>query len=324
MFHLTKTLRRLAGSDRPGALILMYHRVGDLPADLYQLTVTNEHFSQQLEYLKEKCVPMHLHELVEASQDGSLPGRAVAVTFDDGYVNNYNHAFPLLESARVPATIFVTTGNIDSQEEFWWDRLEYAILQTRQLPDRLVLDMDGTLQEWLMTEVLETRQVSYRTLLKRLRGLRAADRLRCLDEIDDWAGISIGDRQNRSEYRVMQAGELKELASSQWIELGAHTVTHPLLSICSIEEQREEIQGSRDRLAKLIGKTVRYFSYPFGDYNEDTPSIVASLDFRAAVTTQTGIIRRGSDRFRLNRCAIRDWNYGTFGRQLENYFNDNN
>lgn len=323
MTSLRKNLFRLFNGHRKSqALILLYHRVGNLPKDVYQLTVSTEHFAEQLDYLKQHSTLVHLHELVQASRDGSLPDRAVAITFDDGYVNNYTHAFPLLREAEAPATIFITTGNIDSPTEFWWDRLERVILRSTDLPDRLRIQRDGVLHEWQISGEDEVRQTSYRQLLRFLRDMSPTDRATYLDEIEQWAGEKPAQPSHRVEYRTMKTGEICELADSPYIELGAHTITHPLLSRLPSEEQSREIMGSKDQLAKLISRPVRYFSYPFGDYNDASVKIVSEMGFMGAVTTQTGTVHNGSDQFRLNRCAVRDWNYQEFGNQLERYFND--
>jgi peptidoglycan/xylan/chitin deacetylase (PgdA/CDA1 family) len=94
------------------ALILMYHRVTELPNDPYLLAVTPKHFAQQLGVIRRYGVPMRLGQLVEALQDGKVPKRAVVVTFDDGYADNLYNAKPLLELYSIPATVFVTTGCI--------------------------------------------------------------------------------------------------------------------------------------------------------------------------------------------------------------------
>jgi len=320
--QIKKALRLVNGSARKRALILLYHRVGDLPGDVYQLTVSPRNFSEQLDYLKDKCVPMSVHELVTASQQGSLPDKAVAITFDDGYVDNFTNAFPILENAKVPATIFITTGNVDSSAEFWWDRLEGVMLQDVELPDSLRLEIEDTVQEWPMSGSTNVRQISYRQILRLLRSLNPEKRMEKLAEIERWAGLEPSLDRNRAEYRTMTSAEIREINECPYIELGAHTITHPLLSNLSYPEQFKEISESKEKLAVLLANPVRYFSYPFGDYNSDTVSIVSKLGFNGAVTTQSGGVQTGSDRFLLNRCAVRDWDKLTFSQQLENYFND--
>ena len=101
----------------PGAVILLYHRVAALPEDPYSLAVTPDRFCQHLEYISQTCSPMPLSDLVDAMRSRDLPRRAVAVTFDDGYSDNYWEAHPLLESAQIPATIFVTSDQVDSTRD---------------------------------------------------------------------------------------------------------------------------------------------------------------------------------------------------------------
>src|SRR5262245_38761050 len=129
------------------ALILMYHRVTELPNDPYLLAVTPKHFAEQLEVIRRYGVPMRLLQFVEVLRAGHIPNRAVVVTFDDGYADNLYQAKPLLARYEIPATIFVTAGQVGSQREFWWDELDRLLLQPGMLPARLRLHLNGTVFE---------------------------------------------------------------------------------------------------------------------------------------------------------------------------------
>src|SRR3972149_2982228 len=101
-------------------LLLMYHRVVNLESDPPSLCVSPSNFTEQLEFLKKFCHPVSLQQLVKSLDKKGLPRRAIAVTFDDGYVDNLYNAKPLLESFDIPATVFLTTGYIGQNHEFWW------------------------------------------------------------------------------------------------------------------------------------------------------------------------------------------------------------
>ena len=109
-------------------LILMYHRIAEEPLDPWRMAVTPTHFEEQLSVLRRTRYPLPLSEFVRRLSDDTLPANAVALTFDDGYQDNLVAAKPLLAAADIPAAVFVVTGFIDRQEEFWWDELVALLL----------------------------------------------------------------------------------------------------------------------------------------------------------------------------------------------------
>ncbi|MEO8677461.1 MAG: polysaccharide deacetylase family protein [Vicinamibacterales bacterium] len=120
---MRSALRRFVGLGRwpPGGIVLLYHRVATLETDPHRLAVTPAHFAEHLEVINELGVPMSVESMVERAPRGEVPPGAVAMTFDDGYADNLHCAAPLLARARVPATIFISTGASESGGEFWWD-----------------------------------------------------------------------------------------------------------------------------------------------------------------------------------------------------------
>ncbi len=317
--HLKKVFRTLKRQFKPGAVILLYHRVASLPNDPFSLAVSPDHFAQQLEYIRQTCQPMRLIDLVKAIQQRSLPQRAVAITFDDGYADNFTHAYPLLTAAQIPATIFVSSDQIDKPHEFWWDELERILLLPEQLPNQLRFSINGHGYEWNL-ETEAKRQHAHQVIHSLLRPLTAVIRNQVLKELVCWAGL---ERAGRAGYRAMTTTELVQLAQSEWIDLGGHTVTHPVLSTLSTKAQYTEIVGGRQRLEGIIGNPVLTFSYPYGgphNFSDETAEIVESVGFLAACTTSPGSIEPGVDLFRLCRCPVFDWGIETFKQQLEAYF----
>src|SRR5262245_1755138 len=136
----------------PRALILMYHRVTELPSDPHLVAVTPKHFCEQLEMIRKHYMPIRLQQLVEALQGGEAPKRAVVITFDDGYADNLHKAMPLLEHYDIPATVFVTAGVVGSQREFWWDELDRLLLQPGILPAKLRLKINGSTFDFQLGE----------------------------------------------------------------------------------------------------------------------------------------------------------------------------
>src|SRR5499433_2290316 len=143
------------------ALILMYHRVTELPNDPYLLAVTPKHFAEQLEVIRRYGVTMTLRQMVEALQDGKVPKRGVVVTFDDGYADNLYSAKPLLERYDIPATVFVTTGYVEDNREYFCDELERVLLQPGTLPETLRLVVDEKTHQWELREATRYREEDF-------------------------------------------------------------------------------------------------------------------------------------------------------------------
>jgi peptidoglycan/xylan/chitin deacetylase (PgdA/CDA1 family) len=326
-------------SCRSGALILMYHRIAEAPTDPYLLSVSPRHFAEQFEILGSGVNPMRLAELVRAVTRGEVPERAVVVSFDDGYADNLLNAKPLLERYGIPATVFVISGYVGSQGEFWWDELDRLVLQPGRLPETLQICVNGRQYEWWLeaggwyaedtflchrgwavehADDPTARQRLYRALHALLKPLGEADRQRTLDELRAWAG---GSTRARASHRILTSEEVIGLAQGGLIEVGAHSVSHPLLPTLTADEQRDEIVRSKVGLEEVLGQPVRHFSYPFGGRTAETIALVRDAGYTCACAG-LGTVRNGADPFQLPRVWIRDWDGDEFERRLSEWFLD--
>ena len=317
----------------------MYHRISEPDLDPWGLCVSPAHFAEQLEVLNKYFHPLSMQELLKHLQRGKVPNRSIVVTFDDGYVDNLHHAKPLLERADVPATIFLVSEAISEERNFWWDELEWALLQPGTLPDGLELRVNGSKYEWQLGDArqysLQDRQndrqrrpweatpgsrlAFFYLIWQRLLELSTPKRLEALDVIRTWAGVS-NDPVPRCTDRALNKEEVNVLGEGGLIELGAHTVTHPSLNVISIAQQIEEISGSKTELENIIGRPVSSFSYPHGEYSVDTKELVQRAGFQCASTTKFKCVMRGADPFQLPRFQVDDWNGDEFLRRLARWY----
>lgn len=334
-----KNVKNNINKLRSGVLILLYHRIIDLPSDPYLLNVTPEHFSEHLAVLQDSnCVIMSLNQLIQSLQEGTLPHRGIVITFDDGYADNLYHAKPLLEKYHVPATVFVTSGYVGQQREFWWDEVERLLLQPGTLPETLELKVKGKTYNWNLGEDADyseeeqkrdrywhfyqkedptQRHTLFRGLHEVLNPLSMKERWSVLEEVAAWSGMG---SQSRSTHRIMSPEEIKILGADGLVEVGAHTVNHPVLSSISVEEQRQEIQHSKVMLEEIIGNSVVSFAYPHGsktDYTKDTIKIAQESGFNCTCSNFIGMVRKGVDKFQLPRVLVYNCNGETFARQLQ-------
>jgi len=317
--RILKTLGAIRRWFKPGGVILMYHRVIDLVPDTYNLAVSPVHFAEHMHILRRNCVPMSLAEMIDAIKTNTLPNRAVAVTFDDGYYDNYSEALPLLRVDGIPATVFVVSSHVDSQREFWWDELERAMLMPQQVPPELRLYLNGKDYVW-ETGTLDERSSAHQALHMLIAQQDTQTRTGILEALVTWAGVGVSGRPT---HRVMRSDEMLQMVSDGLIEVGGHTVTHPTLSALSVEAQRREIAEGCRQLEAILGRPIDMFAYPYGrlaDWEDATADLVRQLRMRGAVTTVPGCVESGADPFRLRRWAVGNWDGEQFARELESFF----
>ncbi len=135
------------------ALILAYHRVVKIKPDPYALAIAPEYFAEQLEVLKKKYQLISLAELTQRLKQKNLPRRCLAITFDDGYADNFHNAKILLQRYQVPATIFLTAGGKKNQKSLWWDELTEVFLDQRSLPGNLELTLGAKKHNWQLDKI---------------------------------------------------------------------------------------------------------------------------------------------------------------------------
>lgn len=305
------------------ALILMYHRIAQTDMDPWGMCVGPGHFSEQLEAIRTLGTPLGLLEYVHLRKHGELPSRPIVLTFDDGYLDNLEQALPLLERHAVPATIFITTGNIGSEDEFWWDWLEAMLLRPAVLPDRLVLTLPTGDASWELGESARyddaqraadrwtnawratpgSRLRLFYDVWKRLWPLDPALRRVAMLMLADWSGVRTPPALPR---RTMTATEIGKLSASEWIEIGAHTVAHPPLPAHPVEVQSREILDSQRVLQEITGAAVRSFAYPHGEYTDATIEVLHAGGFECAVTVEQKLSRPSTDAMKLPRFGVKD------------------
>ncbi|MDL2353692.1 MAG: polysaccharide deacetylase family protein [Pseudomonadota bacterium] len=277
--------------------ILIYHRVLAAPDPLFPAEVDAQRFEQHLRYLKRSFNVISLSEAVHGLRHDSLPPRAACITFDDGYADNAEIALPLLQRHALPATFFVATGFLDGGRMFNDTVIELVRRAPAQL-DLTPLQLGRyTLDSW------GSRRQAVGALLDQLKYLPLAEREDKIAALTELVGIALPDDL------MMRTDQLRRLHAAG-MEIGGHTVSHPILARMSAAGARDEIAAGKAQLEQLIGAPVRLFAYPNGipgqDYQAEHVDIVRSLGFDAAVCTSWGAARPGGDLFQLPRFT--PWN----------------
>ncbi len=286
-----------------GGLVLLYHRVAKLDPDPQLLAVSPAHFAQHLEILTRRFHAVSLSEMMDRVWHGRSLRGLVALTFDDGYADNLYNAKPLLERYGVPATVFVTVNPVKEGRHFWWDELE----------------------DLLLGGETEKMALAYRKFYGRIRHLHPVRRQIALSRIRK----VLNEKRNGKEspftcprHRSLVVEELLRLVKGGLIEVGAHTLNHPVLARLSPAEQEEEIIRSKAELEDILGRKVEGFSYPYGgagDYTSVTVEIVRRAGFAWACANRPGRVTKRTDPFQIPRFLVRDWNGGEFERRLKTF-----
>lgn len=310
---LTGLLSRSVGYARqaPAFAILTYHRVND-DGDPFFRALSSGVFEHQVRYLAQNYLVLAVEDLVERLATRTVPRNAVAITFDDGYRDTLTHAAPILSRYRLPATVFLATGFIGTKQVPWYDRLAAALKHTRQTVVRT------SWGEHLSFSTVEARLSSLDRVLGRLKTLAEADFQDAFDALLDALGVNDAQSGKNEMLNWDDVHALRGLG----FRIGAHTVTHPILSRVTTERARAEIVGSREMIQEACGAAPRAFAYPNGgaaDYTPEVVEIVRNAGFTCAVTTRFGVNASRTSPWELRRGRPWEEHPPTFALKLAWY-----
>ena len=299
---------------------LLYHRINDLEVDNQLLCVAPDRFHEQVNYLKNNFTLLDIDEFLEIKkkQNKKFPKKAIVLTFDDGYADNYYQAIPVLESFHAQALFYITTEHVDTTNEFWWDELENIVLGS---PVPLGLELEsGDRKYSFSTGTREEKIKTYHALHPFMKDKKSRERNRILEKLRNWSGQKPAGRES---HRILNSSEINKMSRSKSVALGAHTHTHTRLSLLSAEEQLAEIKTSKEILEKITEKPIIHFSYPYGekkDYNSDAVNTCKSLGFEMVFSNFRSIIYAPLSNFELPRFIVRNWTLHDFKEKLNSFF----
>ena len=303
------TLLSTRGKQR--LCILIYHRVLPERDPMRPHEPTIEMFDWQMRMVRNYFTPLPLLEALDRLRSGNLPERAVSVTFDDGYADNEMYALPILQRYEIPATVFVATGFLNGGR-MWND----SIIEALRICGESNLDLHdlGLGLHDLGSSAL--RKSAADNVIRQIKHRDPAERMALVGEIENRVeplpdDLMLTDAQVRS---MAQRG----------MNIGAHTVNHPILSSVPDNIAHREILDSKNHLEDLIQEDVEVFAYPNGrpgvDYDTGHPEMVKAMGFRAAVSTHWGVSTNQSDIYQLPRFTPWDKEAAVFAfRLLANY-----
>jgi peptidoglycan/xylan/chitin deacetylase (PgdA/CDA1 family) len=296
----------------------MYHQI--LPSNelnnlLIQpgMYVTEKVFNKQIYFLQSHFQIISFLEFLQRwhNNEWDANKRYCVITFDDGWRDNYAHAYPILERYQVPATIFLTTSFIGTNDCFWPNRLSHLLNQSHPIsPEETYKVLSETAEEFGLYKTQKTIKLlkanSHNSLMKTFDILVEATKtypehltINFIKKVENLLKI------NPPNQRLMlNWAEIEEM-SAQKISFGSHGCTHRLLTHLSTNEIQHEIQESQRTLTKRKINYVPIFCYPNGDYNMGIAKMVSNTEYQAAVTTRFGANKAGQENlYALNRIGI--------------------
>lgn len=280
-----------------GGTILMYHSVASEPEARWidpRYRISPRDFERQMTFLARSRRVVSLSALVDALEAGTAPPvGTVAITFDDGYLDNLTVAFPLLERLGLPATIFLATGYVSRGENQWVDQV-FGLFRSRS---RERVRIPGEAMEVDLSNPVEEER-AYRAMCLHLLTASLEDRTRGIAELADQL-----KPEGRPPRLTITWDEVRDLVRRHpAIELGGHTRNHLDVTSRSPESAEEEIRGCADDLATETGVRPRHFSFPYGRWSPRVKAAVEASGFRSAVGAGTEpLLQAGSDRYALAR-----------------------
>ena len=295
-----------------GTLILCYHRIAEGVEDPFYLCVRPDNFAAHLDQISRTREPSTLADL-------SVPSRRprVVVTFDDGYRDNLTNALPIAESKGIPITVFVASAILENHRGFWWDRLG-TLLRSRP-PHTREVDLPVGGHNVRLPVGSSGLRADLDSVRRHLLPLPVTEIERALDAVSEQWQVSSAPPPDAA---TLSPADLRQLAASDAVTIGAHTVDHVRLRNRPAGEQRDTMLDSKRILEQSTGRPVSHFAYPFGrrdDFDDRSVDAARSAAFDTACTTIPGTARSSTDPHRLPRRLVMDWGQPRFRVQLQRW-----
>lgn len=288
--------------------ILAYHRVLDIqdensfPFDIELVSASVAAFTAQMKYVKDNYRPTSFATLLQYLDCGeSPPPGTLVVTFDDGFYDNYHNAFPVLKEFDIPATIFLSTGYIDNQETYWYEKLCYAVMTTTAqsvaIPETGPIQIGGN---------VASRRNAMKALISRLKQVPDELRLTLLDQLYYQL---LPDQRHIADLRSgpMTWKQIREMSAHR-IEFGSHSVSHPILSMLDDTKLKYEMEHSKFQIEAMLDKPVQAIAYPVGgegSFNNRVRAAAKSAGYRLGLTYISGLEKpKAWDAYALRRLHV--------------------
>jgi peptidoglycan/xylan/chitin deacetylase (PgdA/CDA1 family)/CelD/BcsL family acetyltransferase involved in cellulose biosynthesis len=296
---------------QPSARILYFHRVND-DGDPFIGGLSTAVFEREMKFVSQHYQVVSLTEATRRLAQGGPPEPVIAITFDDGYQDNYLRAFPILQRYGLPATIFLTTGSVDSRERPWFEQLSLAAKRTSQT----FIDLEIDLPRRLPLRTDAERLAAKNLIIALVREVPDTERRRWIADVIARLGTSTDTED------TMLTWDQIRLMKQRRIDFGGHTVTHPFVSRLAPEEAVREVSECKRRIEEELQSEVEHFAYPNGregDFEPWNKRVLQEAGYRAAVSTLWGVNYPSTDLMELRRGQPWEESLAVFAAKLDWY-----
>ena len=291
--------------------VLIFHRVLPEPDALFPDEIDASRFDELCGWLKGWFNMLSLDDAVARIKTGTLPARAACITFDDGYADNHNVALPILQRHGLTATFFVATGFLDGGR-MWND----TVIESVRLTPLSRLQLGGPLGARfsnVLVSTIKEKSAAIQAIIDQLKYKPVVERAALTEQIAQLSQV------RPSTDLMMTSAEVRALRHAG-MQIGAHTVSHPILATLDRSTAHAEIAESKNTLESLLGERVGLFAYPNGkpevDYNSESADIVRGLGFDAAVSTRWAASSADTDMLQIPRFTPWDRTNLRFGARM--------
>ena len=272
--------------------ILTFHRVQPASGAAFQpneiLEVEAEFLERLVRHLRGQGLELvSMDEVHRRLVEQDFSRKFVALTFDDGYIDNLEYAWPVLQRHEVPFALYIATSFPDRLGELWWVALERVVAKV----DRIALEMNGATR-FISCAGTGAKRKAFDDIYWWLRSLTDESELRrAIRDICARYGVDIKGPCNEL---CMDWAQIGRMADDPLCTIGAHTINHVFLSKVSAETARSEMARSAEVIEAALGEKPKHFAYPYGEVHSAGPreyKIAAELGFKTAVTTNPSVLQ---------------------------------
>lgn len=289
--------------------IIFYHEIGNNDKDgLTEFSVSADHFERQIQWLSRYFNVVSIDQLIRhINGEIKLPGKVTGITFDGGYVGNYQYAFPILKKYNVPAAIYVVTDSVDGNIP-WERNLLYLISLTKK--EQFRLTYRGKEHEFEIKTRSQKRSVK-KILQDYMSGLDNEEQGNLLKQISQNLNVQLF---GLAQKLFLSWHQIREMNKGPLITIGSHSLTHPRLTYIPLEKADREILEPKIRIENKLGEEITSFCYPDNYFSKEVINLVKNAGYSSALAVATrGILndlnKIGDDVFELRRICMPDRSY---------------
>jgi len=309
LFYRSGLVKAILRSRHCDLLILAYHKISDTGNSQDYMGISRTVFETHMHFVKNNFKVVSMKDGLDAINRDTASGMYAAINLDDGYMDNYTNAFPVLKKYNIPATVFLATDFVGQSHAFWWDRV-FNIVSSPEIET-----IDVAIGRDTFTYRLGSRP-QREAVVKQINFMLLKEDERTIAETITALERKYSYAKPCGRYRMLGWPEIKEMAGSG-ISFGSHTKAHRNLCLLGDAEIKEELRGSKRAIEENAGIRVSEFCYPFGAFDKRVKNLVMESGFTCARTIIKGVNKKDADTFLLKTvCAESSKSAGSLASRI--------